>query len=445
MEFVFYALGFNTLTYRQMYNYSKEILPNGLRVIYIEMPHIHSAVMSAYIGVGSRYEEEKKLGISHLLEHMLFRGTKHFKNSFELFQAIDSIGGDIDAYTSPEYSAVTIQVHNKHIKDGINILRDILLGGNFRPDDVETERRIIQEEMKQFVDVKGDYVCIDDMSFSLMWKDGSTETPLFGDEKTIASLRAEDLNAHYKKFFVPDNMVLCVSGKFRKEEIACYINEMFGNLQGKISGQKPPLKTMQTEPRYLFKKSPSQTISFKLCHKAYPYKHEKVLIMLLLADVLGGGIGSRLSLNVREKMGLVYDITCYPTMFSDVGSIDIYTSTKRENFEKTTKAVMDEVHKLFREGITEQELNRTEERVFSQTQFIMDSPLAMSNWFGIEELLIAPETPDTPEKQAQKVHAITLEAVHNAIAEIFVPEKRNFIVVGTYGWLSKKHTIALLK
>jgi predicted Zn-dependent peptidase len=428
-----------------MYTYSKEILPNGLRVIYIEMPHIHSVVMSAYIGVGSRYEEEKKLGISHFLEHMLFRGTRRFKNSFELFQAIDNIGGDIDAYTSPEYSAVTIQVHSKQIEKGINILSDIILGGNFKTEDVEVERRIIQEEMKQFVDVKGDYVCIDDMSFSLMWKDGSTDAPLFGDEKTIAALRVEDLNAHYKKFFVPENMVLCISGKFKKDTVARCINEIFGNLQGKLSGQKPPLKTTQTEPRYLFKKSPSQTIAFKLCHKAYPYKHKNAIIMLLLADVLGGGISSRLLLNVREKLGLVYDITCYPTMFSDVGSLDIFTSTKKENFEKTTKAVMDEVHKLSREGITEEELKRTEERVFSQTQLIMDSPLAMANWFGIEELLIAPKIPDTPEKQAQKIHDIKLEAVHNAISEIFVPEKRNFIVVGTYSWVNKKHTIALLK
>lgn len=428
-----------------MYIYSKEVLANGLRVIYIEMPHIHSVVMSAYIGVGSRYEEEKKLGISHLLEHMLFRGTKRFKNSFELFQAIDNIGGDIDAYTSPEYSATIIQVHNKHIEKGMRILGDILLGGNFRSDDIEIERRIIQEEMKQFVDVKGDYVGIDDMSFSLMWKDGSAEAPLFGDEKIIAALSTEDLNIHYKKFFVPDNIVLCISGNFKKDTVARYVSEIFKNLQGKFSGQKPPLKTTQTEPRYLFKKSPSQTTSFKLCHKAYPYKHEKVIIMLLLADVLGGGISSRLSLNVREKLGLVYDITSYPTMFSDVGSIDIYTSTKKENFERTTKAVMDEVHKLFHEGITEQELNRTEERVFSQTQLIMDSPLAMANWFGIEELLIAPETPDTPEKQAQKIHNIKLEDVHKAISEIFVPEKRNFIVVGTFSWLNKKHTIALLK
>ncbi len=428
-----------------MYTYSKEVLPNGLRVIYLEMPHIHSVVMSAYIGIGSRHEEEKKSGVSHLLEHMLFRGTRHFGNSFELLQAIDDIGGESDAYTSPEHTAVIIQTHNRHLKKGLRILSDIILGGNFKPDDVETEKSILREEIKQFVDVKGDYVCIDDISFCLMWKDGSEGTPLFGDEKTIEILTAEDLTTYYKKFFVPENIVLCVSGSFKKELVAHLIHETFGNLQGKFLCQKPPLKTVQTEPKYLFKKSPSQTTSFKLCHKAYPYKHKNAIIMLLIADVLGGGISSRLPLSLREKLGLVYEITCYPTMFSDVGSIDIYTSTKKENFEKTMRAVMDEVHKLFHEGITEQELKRTEERVFSQTQLVMDSPLAMANWFGIEELLIAPKIPDTPEKQAQKIRDIKLEDVHNAVSEIFVPEKRNFIVVGVYNWLSKKHTIAFLR
>lgn len=427
-----------------MYTYSKEVLPNGLRVAFIEMPHIHSVVLSGYINMGFRYEEESKLGISHFVEHMLFRGARRFKNSFELLQAIDSIGGESDAYASPEYSAVTIQVHKKYIEQGLQILGDIVLGGNFKPEDVEVEKRILHEEMKQFVDVKGDYVCIDDLSYCLMWKDGSVETPLFGDEKTITALTVDDLNAYYKKFFVPDNIVLCISGNFKKERASQYIHEIFGGLQGRFRGKKLPLKTTQTEPKYLFKKSPSQTASFKLCHKAYPYKHKNVIIMFLITDVLGGGISSRLLLNIREKLGLVYEITCNPTMFSDVGSLDIYTSTKKENFEKTVQAVMDEIRKLYHEGITEQELTRTEKRVFSQMQLVMDSPLAMANWFGIEELLLRSEIPDTPEKQAKKIHDIKLEDVQKAISEIFVPEKRNLVVVGNYRWANKKNAIKMI-
>ena len=168
---------------------------------------------------------------------MLFRGTKRFKNSFELLQAIDNIGGDSDAYTSPEHSAVVIQVHNKHVKKGLEILSDIILGGNFKPDDIEVERRIIQEEMKQFVDVKGDYVGIDDMSFSLMWKDGSTEAPLFGDEKTIAAVTEEDLNTHYKNSLSRRTSSSASVEISRKSRSTRHIKELFGNLQGKFSAQ----------------------------------------------------------------------------------------------------------------------------------------------------------------------------------------------------------------
>ena len=135
---------------------------------------------------------------------------------------------------------------------------------------------------------------------------------------------------HTTKILCPGKYRPLHQWKFRERAGLSPHKRTIRKFTGKFSAQKPLLKTTQTEPRYLFKKSPSQTTSFKLCHKAYPYRHKNVIIMLLLADVLGGGISSRLSLNVREKLGLVYEIACYPTMFSDVGSLDIYTSTKKK-------------------------------------------------------------------------------------------------------------------
>ncbi|HHT9117405.1 MAG TPA: M16 family metallopeptidase [Candidatus Hypogeohydataceae bacterium YC38] len=428
-----------------MYTYSKEILPNGLRILYIQMPHIHSVVMAAYVGVGSRYEVEEKLGLSHLLEHMLFRGPRGFRSSFELLQTIDDIGGELDAYTSPEHSAILIQVHKKHCKQGLEILGDILLGGKFRHEDMETEKHIVQEEISQFMDNKGDYICIDDLSYNLMWKKGSMNAASFGDRKTIARISREDLEGHYSRFFVPENVVLCMSGNFDKEEASLWVRNIFENFQGKLDVEKPGLSTDQKAPRCIFKKVHSQMIHFKLCHKAYPYKHPNVLIMLLITDVLGGGISSRLLSNVRERLGLVYEITSYPTLFSDVGSIDIYTSTKRTNFGKTARAIMDEVHKLVEYGISPEELRKTEERVFSQMQLTMDSPLGMANWFGTEELMIRPEKPDTPEVQAEKVHNIRLEEVSRVVKDIFVPEKRNLVVVGAAGWWERRKVRRLLE
>lgn len=428
-----------------MYTYEKEVLENGLRIVSVHMPHIHSVVAAAYIGIGSRYEKEEKLGLSHVLEHMLFRGPRGFKNSLALLQAVDDIGGEIDAYTSPEHSVILIQVHKTHGKRALDILGAIILGGNFGEEDLVTEKHIIQEETDQFMDNKGDYVCLDDISYNLMWKTASSLNSVScGSSKTIGGITKEDLEEHYDAFLVPENIVLCLSGNFEKEDAQRWAMDTFGGFRGKLTASKPPLTVEQDAPRCIFKKSHSQTTYFKLCHKAYPYKHPNVLITLLLADILGGGISSRLSSHIRERLGLVYDITSYPTLFSDVGSVDIYTSTKKINFEKTITAVMDEVDRLVESGVTQKELERTEERVFGQMQFTMDSPLAMANWFGTEELLIQPADPDRPEVQAEKVHNITTEQVSAVIKDIFVPSKRNLVVVGRTGFTERKRVKKLL-
>ncbi len=428
-----------------MYTYEKEVLQNGLRILFIHMPHIHSIVAEAYVGTGARYEKDEKLGLSHLLEHMLFRGPRGFEDSLGLLQAVDDIGGEVDAYASPEHSAIIIQTHKKHCRRALEILGSILLGGNFREEDLNTEKRIIQEETSLFMDEKGDYVCLDDISYGLMWKTNARDYAPFGDKKTIAGISKEDLEEHYGNFFVPENVVLCISGNFEKKDAKGCIEDIFGGFQGKLTANKPPLIAEQKAPKCIFKKLSSQTTHFKLCHKAYPYKHPKVLVTLLIADVLGGGISSRLTSNLRERLGLVYDISSYPTLFSDVGSIDIYTSTKKANFEKTVTAVMGEINKLVEGGISPEELARTEERVFGQMQFTMDSPLAMANWFGAEELLMAPAEPDRPEIQAQKVHNIMPEEVSAVVREIFVPERRNLVVVGPTSLWGRKRIKKLLE
>lgn len=427
-----------------MYSYEKQVLPNGLRVLYIQLPHLHSVVTAVYIGVGSRYEAEEKLGLSHFLEHMLFRGSKGFQSSFELLQAVDDIGGEIDAYTSPEHSAVLLQVHSKYYQKGLRLLGAVVLGGYFRPEDLETERRIIQEEIGQFMDSKGDYICIDDLSYNLMWRTASLDAASFGDKKTVEKISKEDLESHYCRFFVPDNMVLCISGNFDRREAEKCIADIFGRFHGKLEVEKPLFAVEQKAPRSVFKHTSSRTVYFKFCHKAYPYKHPKVLITYLIADVLGGGISSRLLSNIRERLGLVYEINCYPTLFSDVGSVDIYTYTKRTNFEKTVKAIMEEIYKLVEYGITQEELERTEKRVFSQMQLTMDSPMAMAGWFGIEELLVSPDKPERPEVQAEKVHNIKLEEVAEVTREIFVPERRNLVAVGSTSWWERKKIRKLL-
>ncbi|MBM4081043.1 MAG: insulinase family protein, partial [Planctomycetes bacterium] len=428
-----------------MYSYSKLVLPNGLRVLYLEMPHIHSVVAACYVGVGSRYEDEHSLGLSHLLEHMLFRATQRFSSSVELLTAIDEIGGESDAYTSPEYCAYLLRAHSRHCEDAIRFLADIVLSANFKDADLATEKRVICEEISQFKDVSGDYVSIDDLSYNLMWKTASLNSFSFGSEDTVQDFTRGRLLDHYHAHYLPNNMVLCVSGNFDRKRAEGVIHELFGGLQGRFEGRPARQPSEQTEPRTAYQRIRAQMVYFKLCHKAYSYRHPKLLPMLLISDVLGGSTSSRLLSSIRERQGLVYDISATPNLFSDFGSVDIYGATGKANFLKTVAAVMTELRKLAEYGVSESELKRTEERAFTQMQLIMDSPLDMVNWFGIEELLISPDAPDTPEKQAEKVRNVKLDDITQVIADIFTPSKRNLALIGPCGWWQKRKVKNLLQ
>lgn len=423
---------------RTMYDYGKITLPNRLRIVFLEMPHVHSVVAAVYVGAGSRYETEGRLGISHLLEHMLFRASDRYPTSVDLLRAVDDIGGEADAYTSPEYCAYLLRAHRRRAEQAVDLLAEIVLSLKLKKEHLETEKSVVREEITQYRDPGGDFVSIDDLAYNLMWKTTSLDHCSFGDENTIDSITAEDLRRHYEEHYVPTNIVVCVSGHFDRGEIEAQVAERFGGLQGEHMAPPPAIERDQSGPQAVFRRIHSSSTHFKLCHKAYSYRDPKLTSMLLISDVLGGTTSSRLLSTVREQHGLAYDISATPNLFSDVGSVDVYAVTSRANLVHTVHAVMEEIERLHDEGITPEELRRTEERVFTQMEMILDSPLDLSNWFGIEELLITPDQPDTPEKQAEKVRNTSLDEVRDTIAEVFVPHRRNFASVGPTSWWQRR-------
>ncbi len=419
-----------------MYSYDKKTLSNGLRVIFLHMPHVHSVVCSAFVGMGSRYETPEQAGLSHLVEHMLFRGARGYKNSQELLEAIDDFGGASDAVTCPEYSAFITSAHARRAEDALRVLIDLLLGGDFREEDLRVEREIVIEEIGAFKGADGDYVSIDDMAYDLMWKRKQTHAPSFGTERSLRSFTVDDLRAHYERFFTPRAMVLCLAGRFDRGALERRIEDELGGLAGDKPQVEGAVADDQRRPQCLFARFPSAGVHVKLCHKAFSYRDPELTAMLIAADILGGGVSCRLMSAARERAGLVYDISCAPTLFRDVGSIDIHTRTSRGNLVKTLRVILDELDRLVQEGVTERELRRTEESVFTQMHYVMDSSMEMANWFGVEELLSEPETPETPERQAEKVRNTTKEEVDNLLRRVFRPDRRNLVVVGQTGpWL----------
>ena len=427
-----------------MYTYDKVVLPNGLRVVFLHMPHVQSTVTAAYVGMGSRYEPPETEGLSHLLEHMLFRGARGYADSIDLLGAIADIGGAADAFTSPEYAAFLMSSHARRAGQAFKLLADVLLGADLREDDLDVERNIVLAELEDFKAADGDYVSIEDIAYGLMWKVDQQPSLALGSQRILDSFTVKALREHYQTFFVPSNIVLCVAGRFDRDEMADAVARELGPLAGEQPELRADIVDDRGGPKCMFVPCPSPAVQVKLCHKAFSYRHPQLVTVLLIADVLGGGVSSRLMSRVRESAGLVYDISCHPSLFGDVGSVDIHTRCDSKSMAEIVRISLEELDRLLSEGVSEQELRRSEETAFTHTHFILDSPLDLATWFGVEELLIRPGKPETPEEQAEKIRDVSREQLLAVAREIFAPEGRNFVALGRAGWLQRRRARKLL-
>ena len=425
-------------------SFENVVLPNGLRVVKIDMPHIHSVVVTMYVRVGPRLEGAERNGISHFLEHMMFKGTKQYSDSLAISAAVDSIGAELNGATLPEYSEYVLSVHTKHLERGLQALSEVLLSSSVTEKHIEQEKRIILEEMGQHRDVAGMGANLDELSYELMWPGQSHSFRCIGTEEIVAGMTRDELLSHYHRFYVPQNMVMCVSGNFQRTGIDDLFGELFGQFTGHADFEETKIVDRQVTPRCLFKKSRVRMAYMKLCHKACSYRDPDLLSVLAATDVLGGGVSSRLFTAVRERLGLVYDISSSPTLFSDIGSVDVFTSSSKGNLVKTVRAILDEIDRLVQDGITPEELKTIKDRVGCHMEQMLDSPIELADWFGIRELLTHPAKVCTPEEEVMKLRELQPEDLLTVFRDLFVPEKRSLVVTGSYGWRQKRQIMEML-
>jgi len=427
------------------HSYEKTTLPNGLRVMKLHMPAVHSVFATMYVKAGWRLEKSSESGISHFVEHMLFKGTSRYANSRELSEAVDNIGADINGSTMPEYSEFSLVVHPRHLEEGLRIFGDFLTNSTFDTAEIENEKNIIAEEISQYSDIAGDSVGLDELACNLMWPMKGMSSSALGTIETIKSFTRKQLIEHYRTFYVPSNMVLSVAGNFDPARLDELAEEVFGGPGGEVAPLEPEYETGIAFPRTVFKRMPSRMGYMKLCHEACSYREPNLIPVLVISDILGGGISSRLFSTLREEMGLVYDVSSGVTLYSDVGSIDVVTSTNRSKLIPTLKCILDQIRILANEGVTEEELVRVKDRVACQMDFMLDSPADLNEWFGLRELLTSPEKIETPDDEMERLRAVTADDLNRVVRDYMVPERRGLVLVGAASWRQRRQIAKLLE
>ena len=422
-----------------MYTYHRTVLPNGLRLVFVQMPHLHSAMVFAFVRIGPRFERPHERGISHFAEHTLFNGSQHYPTQRELFEAVEDIGGEFNAVSSYEHAMFWLKTHSDYVGEGLRIFADFFNHPTFDSESIEQERKIILEELhgttQQMLPV---------VMQNLLWSEGSELFNVIGDIENIEDFTRDDLMAHFHGWYVPENMVLCLTGNFDLAETERLGEELFGELGGARDPYEVTLPAPDPGPRWQSQPWGSLQTSFALSHVGVSYLDERKTPLRIASVLLGGGPRSVLFEALRERLGLTYHVSADLMMISDFGTLDVYCSVLHENLPQALNAVLEETYRVLDQGIEEETLGRIKERVRCWMEYKLDSPEEMASWFGLGDLLLGHEQIETPEAHVARVQNTAADEVLTVMRQVFTPERRYLAVLGAEGQLVRKREIARL-
>jgi len=406
-------------------NIRREVFPNGLTVITEEMSHIRSISIGVWVRTGSRHEEAELNGITHFVEHMVFKGTKS-RTAQDIARLVDSIGGNMDAFTAKECICFNIKVLDEHLPIAFDVLSDLLLNPVFDGKDIQRERGVILEEIKMDED-NPDYL-VHEIFTQNFYKDHPLGKPILGTKETVKRFDQNGLIDYYSRCINPGNLIISAAGNLQHEKFVELVREKFEPMKKGSNGHKqiPPITQSKIVTRN--KKSLEQ-VQICMGVPAPCISHEKRYVAYVLNTLLGGGMSSRLFQTIREEQGLAYAIYSELTPYSDTGCLSIYAGTSVEWAPKVVSSVVLEFRDLKEKLIGEDELRRSKDQLKGSLMLSLESSGArMSNlartemyfdrFFSLDEI-------------TQRIEEVTAEDVRSLSQEIFNPEAIAVTVLGS--------------
>jgi len=423
-----------------MARYYKKTLSNGLRVVCIPQAHLHACEISCYVGVGSRFESTDQSGISHFLEHMLFRGTVDFPSSLELEQAFEALGGGANAATDSETTCYFSRFHPEQMSAGMALFASMLQ----RPllDDIEIERRIILEEAQEDFNEQGIEINPDSQMARLLWPGTSLAQPTIGNLEVLASMDAQSLRDYHKRFYTPHNCVVAVAGKAEPEAVFAAAEDHFCNWQGPVSRNVAKLGDVTAGEKSIWVKDSASQLTVQLAFPLPGRGSDHDLNLRILRRLLSGGVTSRLMLRLRETLGLTYNIEANLTMLDETGALVVDFMVSPENLTEA----MQEVFKIFvdlrNDTILPDEFNRVIRNYLYDLDFSQDHPDEMVTRYGWGEIV---NFVRDMEVDRQAIMAVTASELTASARECLDPEECRLVVVGPYRRADQKKTELLLQ
>jgi predicted Zn-dependent peptidase len=408
--------------------YKKTNLKNGLRIITAPMKGTQTATIFIAVSVGSRYEEENEAGLSHFIEHMMFKGTRKRPIPRKIYEELDAIGGTFNAFTGKSRTAYYAKVDAKHIETAMDVLTDMFLNSKIAGQEINREKGTILQELSMYEDLP--MQSIEDDFEKLLYGKQKLGRSIIGYKKTIANFQRKDFVNYMDKFYTAKDTVVCVAGKINERKIIAQLKRYFSKMKKGKQLEIEKVIEKQATPKIKIKYKKTDQTHLVLGVRAYNDQHKDRYVLSLLANILGGNMSSRLFIQVRERQGLAYYVRAGGEAYQDVGYLSASAGVEHKNLTRAVETILVEFKKISRRKISEKELQKAKDYIQGKMIMGLESSDAVAG-FLTEQEIIKNEI-KKPQEIFRKINAVTREDILRVAKDIFVPEKLNLAIIGPH-------------
>lgn len=405
--------------------YQKTTLKNGLRVIIAPMTDTQTATVLVMTGVGSRFESKSENGIAHFLEHMFFKGTPKRPTALDISHELDSLGAEFNAFTGEEYTGYYAKVAAKQWDKALDIISDLFLNAKLEAEEIERERGAILQEMSMYEDMPMRRV--HEYFKTLLYGDTPLGRDIGGPNENIKAFKREDFVKFLNRGYVAENIVVGVAGNIDPKIVKKQVNAIFSTVQQGKKVKAEKVKDAQKSPQMFVKEKKVDQTNFVVGCRAYPLGHKNRPTLAVLASILGGGMSSRMFIEVRERRGLAYRVGSGTETFVDAGYLETHCGVDHKNLEKALQVVMDEYKKITKVLVSPQELKKAKEGIKGRMAMGLEGSDEVVEFLVGQEVLTG--NIKLIKERMKEIDAVTAEDVLRVAKDIFQNRKLNLAII----------------
>lgn len=404
--------------------YQRTVLPNGLVVLTEPMDQVRTVSLGAWISAGSRHEDATRMGVSHFIEHALFKGSTT-RSALEIAQAMDGIGGHLNAFTDREHTCYYLRVLSEHLEAGLDVLADMLLRPALEPGALEKERQVILEEIRMYEDAPDDLV--HDVFAAALWPGHPLGWPISGSQESVGGLSRQDLAQYLDTRYRPDASLVAAAGRLEHDRIVDLVERVLGGWTGRAAPE--PLVPPRPQRATAFRSKDIEQVHLCLGVPGLPQAHPDRYVLSVLDTALGGGMSSRLFQEIREERGLAYSITSYHAAYCDTGAFVVYAGTSpaaaREVVDLTREGLLRARH-----GLSAEEIGRAKESLKGSLMLDLETPGSRMSKLARSEQYFGRQI--TLDEIIADVEAVRGDDVRRVAEQLFVPGRMTLAAIGPF-------------